>query len=108
MTYDMYDGDGDRDATRAYPPRSIFRTALSFPVDIFAQRQHVRVARSTLKAIDQEQSIAAVHHWTVWSSICGPYFSCHSTLSKSGGISTGGDAESRRQAPADAKQPPRP
>jgi hypothetical protein len=30
------------------------------PVDIFAQRQHVRVARPTPKAFDQEQSIAAV------------------------------------------------
>jgi hypothetical protein len=26
---DMYDGEGDRDATRAYPPRSIFRTAVA-------------------------------------------------------------------------------
>jgi hypothetical protein len=37
-------------------------------VDIFAQRQHVWIARPTLKAIDQEQSLATVHHWTVWSS----------------------------------------
>ena len=32
------------------------------PVDILAQRQHVRVARPTLKAFDQEQSLATVHH----------------------------------------------
>jgi hypothetical protein len=32
------------------------------PVDIFAQRQHVWIARPTLKAIDQEQSLATVHH----------------------------------------------
>jgi hypothetical protein len=31
-------------------------------VDIFAQRQHVWIARPTLKAIDQEQSLATVHH----------------------------------------------
>jgi hypothetical protein len=30
------------------------------PVDIFAQRQHVWIARPTLKAIDQEQSLATV------------------------------------------------
>jgi hypothetical protein len=45
------------------------------PTDILAQRQDFWVARPTLKAIDQEQSFVAVHHWTVWSSICGPYFS---------------------------------
>jgi hypothetical protein len=32
------------------------------PVDIFAQRQHVWIARPTLKAIDQEQSLATVQH----------------------------------------------
>jgi hypothetical protein len=32
------------------------------PVDIFAQRQHVWIARPTLKAVDQEQSLATVHH----------------------------------------------
>ena len=32
------------------------------PVEILAQRQHVRVARPTLKAFDQEQSLATVHH----------------------------------------------
>jgi hypothetical protein len=44
------------------------------PTDILAQRQDFWVARPTLKAVDQEQSIAAVHHWTLRSSICGPYF----------------------------------
>jgi hypothetical protein len=34
----------------------------SCPVDILAQRQHVWIARPTLKAIDQEQSLATVHH----------------------------------------------
>jgi hypothetical protein len=37
------------------------------PVDILAQRQHVWIARPTLEAFDQEQSIAPVHHWTIWS-----------------------------------------
>jgi hypothetical protein len=32
------------------------------PVDIFAQRQDFWIARPTLKAIDQEQSLATVHH----------------------------------------------
>jgi hypothetical protein len=32
------------------------------PVDILAQRQDVWIARPTLKAIDQEQSLATVHH----------------------------------------------
>jgi hypothetical protein len=31
-------------------------------VDIFAQRQHVWIARPALEAIDQEQSLATVHH----------------------------------------------
>ena len=29
---------------------------------MLAQRQHVQVARPTLKAFDQEQSLATVHH----------------------------------------------
>jgi hypothetical protein len=56
------------------PPELLHCPVDICPVDIFAQRQHVWIARPTLKAIDQEQSIVAVHHWTVWSSICGPYF----------------------------------
>ena len=32
------------------------------PVDILAQRQDFWIARPTLKAIDQEQSLATVHH----------------------------------------------
>ena len=43
------------------------------PVDILAQRQHVRVARPTLKAIDQEQSLATVHHARAWLYLLRPW-----------------------------------
>jgi hypothetical protein len=33
------------------------------PVYILAQHQNIRVARPSLKAIDQEQSLATFHHW---------------------------------------------
>ena len=44
------------------PPKSRDCPVDIRPVDIFAQRQHVWIARPTLKAIDQEQSLATVHH----------------------------------------------
>lgn len=70
------------------------------PVDILAQRQDFWIARPTLKAIDQEQSLATVHHaqkhqckgrsglsgsLTPWSHL--PYFSNHSSLLNTGGSS---------------------
>jgi hypothetical protein len=39
--------------------RHVYKLLLEVP----AQRQHVRVARSTLKAFNQEQSLTAVHSW---------------------------------------------
>ena len=44
------------------PPEPLHCPVDICPVDIFAQRQHVWIARPTLKAIDQEQSLATVHH----------------------------------------------
>jgi hypothetical protein len=44
------------------PPEPLHCPVDIRPVDIFAQRQHVWIARPTLKAIDQEQSLATVHH----------------------------------------------
>ena len=38
-------------------------------MDIFAQRQHVWIARPTLKVIDQEQSLATVHHAIVHANV---------------------------------------
>ena len=59
------------------------------PVDILAQRQDFWIARPTLKAIDQEQSLATVHHAIAGSSAARsppisslgfcPYFRCHSS-----------------------------
>src|SRR5262249_39517317 len=56
------------------------------PTDILAQRQHVWIARPTLKAIDQQQSIAAAHSWPrYWTC---PYFRCHSSRLNMFGTST--------------------
>src|SRR5262245_38189879 len=58
------------------------------PVDSLAQRQHVWVARPTLKAFDQEQSLAAIHHCTFPGGSSRPSPSAsHSALSIRVGIS---------------------
>jgi hypothetical protein len=57
------------------PPEPLHCPVDTCPVDIFAQRQHVWIARPTLKAIDQEQSLAAVHHCSLSGSylrVCPP------------------------------------
>ena len=44
------------------PPEPLHCPVDIRPVDILAQRQDFWIARPTLKAIDQEQSLATVHH----------------------------------------------
>jgi hypothetical protein len=61
--------------------------------EVLAQRQHVRVARPTLEAFNQEQSLAAVHHCCLLNtgksmiagSVLAPYFSSQASLSSTGG-----------------------
>ena len=55
-------------------------------MDILAQRQHLWVARPTLKALNQKQSLAAVHHCTL-SGSCSSASASHVALSISAGIS---------------------
>src|SRR4029453_14083995 len=57
------------------PPEPLHCPVDICPVDIFEQRQHVWIARPTLKAIDKEQSLAAVHHCSLSGSylrVCPP------------------------------------
>jgi hypothetical protein len=42
------------------------------PMDILAQRQDFWVARPTLKALNQKQSLAAVHHCSLWARARAP------------------------------------
>ena len=46
--------------------------------EVLAQRQHVRVARPTLEALNQKQSLTAVHNWPLlaWSRLQRLRFPC--------------------------------